>query len=118
MRSIIKSRKCRLKECSITFSPKNNKGAYCSDKHRLIDNKNRRNERDLLFNEMMTAFKKNYQILLLYDDGVILTSKELLHLKFDFICIPQPDDDGIHWFGHIGLFITENYNYKIKTKKT
>lgn len=112
-KTIIPARTCRLQICGSIFTPKNGKGAYCCDAHRLVDNRIRREKRDLLFNTMLKEFKNNYHILLLYQIGTILTVKELKKIGFDFDFMPQSDEDNIFWFGKIGMSLTENLNYKL-----
>jgi hypothetical protein len=111
--SIIKARKCRLKICGKIYSPKNNKGAYCCESHRLLDNKNRREERDRLFNLLLKKLKDNYHILLLYQVGTILDVNELKNIGFHFDYMPQLDDEMTYWFGKLGLRTTKNINYQL-----
>lgn len=109
----IKPRRCSLEACGSIFTPRNDKGAYCCPQHRLIDNRLRRDKRDLQFNIMLKAFKHNYHILFLYKNKMIITAEELKKIGFDFRYLPVMDENDVHWLGNTGLQLTDNLNYKI-----
>lgn len=116
--SVIKPRRCKLKECQVSFTPNNSKGAYCCAEHRLIDNAKRRSERDAAINSWLKGFKKNYQILLLHTSGTTVSRSDLISIGFSFACLPNLDDSLIHWFGNLGLLnnFDEQLTYQIIKK--
>jgi hypothetical protein len=115
----LRERKCKYPKCHVIFTPLSEKGAYHDQKCRFSHDRERREERDALFNAVIKKMKRNYKLLLLYKDQTIVTFKELVNLDFCFNSCPcfECDVNGaISDFGNIVLRDLENGTFKIEFK--
>lgn len=115
-------RLCANRNCNNPLPTGSNlKRAFCCDRCKLVENKMRRAETDRMFNQQVAGFKKNYQLLQLYQKGSILSIDELVNIgfNFDFLLNERTDENGTYYsVGKFELRYLETINeYKLNIIK-